>query len=222
MNKNLRYVSLIFIFGIFSTFIPSNKNTNSSLIFPLKKIKIENNLVINKITLIKELDALMGMSLFTINKKKIEEIMLNFNFISGIKIKKIYPNTIKIIISEKKPVAIFYEKKKKFYISANSELIDYKYYNLYKNLPSVVGDSHKFKNIYNELNLINFPLNEIKFYYYFAIDRWDIQLKDSRLIKLPNKDYKKSIGNFLQIMDNKNFKNYKIFDYRIKDQLILN
>ena len=41
------------------------------------------------------------------------------------------------------------------------------------------------------------------------------------IIKLPVKDYKESLKNFLSIKNQDKFKKYKIFDYRIKDQLIL-
>ena len=45
---------------------------------------------------------------------------------------------------------------------------------------------------------------------------------DEKVIKLPIEDYIFSLKNFMISKDNSNFKNYKIFDYRIKDQLILN
>ena len=42
------------------------------------------------------------------------------------------------------------------------------------------------------------------------------------LIKLPVENFNKSLANYLSIRNNLNFEKYKIFDYRIKDQLILN
>ena len=39
-------------------------------------------------------------------------------------------------------------------------------------------------------------------------------------IKLPHKNYTQSLKNFLKIKDKKNFKNYKVFDYRLEKQLI--
>ena len=40
-------------------------------------------------------------------------------------------------------------------------------------------------------------------------------------IKLPIKNYKKSLENFMSIKDQYDFKKYKTFDYRINNQLIL-
>ena len=47
-------------------------------------------------------------------------------------------------------------------------------------------------------------------------------MKDGKLIKLPIKDYSYSLDNFMRSIKNNNFDNHKIFDYRIKNQLILN
>ena len=47
-------------------------------------------------------------------------------------------------------------------------------------------------------------------------------MHDDKVIKLPIKNYLSSLKNFMLSKANSNFNNYKIFDYRIKDQLILN
>ena len=53
-----------------------------------------------------------------LKNKEIEIALLQNTFIDSFKIKKIYPNKIKIIIFEKKPIAILINKKKN-YISKN-------------------------------------------------------------------------------------------------------
>jgi len=62
----------------------------------------------------------------------------------------------------------------------------------------------------------------IKSFYLFESGRWDLIMDDDKVIKLPIKDYLFSLKNFMSSKTNSNFNNYKIFDYRIKDQLILN
>ena len=47
-------------------------------------------------------------------------------------------------------------------------------------------------------------------------------MKDDKVVKLPKKDYLISLQNFMSSKKNLDLKKYKIFDYRIKDQLILN
>ena len=67
----------------------------------------------------------------------------------------------------------------------------------------------------------NFPLSEIKYFYFFESSRWNLVTARGQTIKLPIKDYDNSLLNFLSIKDKDNFRKYKIFDYRINNQLIL-
>ena len=44
---------------------------------------------------------------------------------------------------------------------------------------------------------------------------------DKKILKLPKKNYTKSLKNFMSIKDKSNFEKYKIFDYRLNNQLVL-
>jgi len=222
MIKFTKTTSLILLFFVLSTYVPKNENYNKSLIFPLKNIKIENNIMVNGDDLIKELEFLKGKNLLFINQKSIESQINRFDFISSFKVNKIYPQTLKIIIFEKKPIAIYSEDKKFYFISEDGDFINYVNSNHYKNLPIVFGKSEKFNTLYKNLININFPISEIKSYHYFKIGRWDINLRNKRTIKLPKENYVEALNNFSLIKDDRSFNNYSIFDYRIKDQLILN
>ena len=46
-------------------------------------------------------------------------------------------------------------------------------------------------------------------------------MEKKQIIKLPVKNYTKSLKNFMSIKEKKNFDKYKVFDYRINNQLIL-
>ena len=79
-----------------------------------------------------------------------------------------------------------------------------------------------FNIFFRDLKNINFPIYDIESFHYFEIGRWDIALKDEIIVKLPQSNYIDVLENFLLIKNDKSFEKYKIFDYRIKDQLILN
>ena len=68
-----------------------------------------------------------------------------------IRIKKIYPNTLKLIIVEKKPIAILQNKKEKFYISNKGNLINFIDVDIYKDLPTVFGNGRDFYSLYEDL-----------------------------------------------------------------------
>ena len=221
MNIVGKIVCLFLILMLFSTYNGNKKNENFSLIFPIKKILIENNKIVSSKKIRIELEYLMGKSLLFFDKNKLKKLSLGSSFISNIKIRKIFPDTIVLIIDEKKPVAIFTKGTNKFYISEKGELIKFTHLDYFRNLPIVFGKVKNFTFIYKDLEKVNFNLNEIEAYYYFDIGRWDIKLKNGRLLKLPNKNYINSLKNYMKIAEDKNLDKYIIFDYRIKDQIIL-
>jgi cell division protein FtsQ len=222
MIKPGKIIFLFLVFITFSTYLPNFKNESKSLIFPIKKIEIQNQQVIDFNKLSYELDYLLGKSLLFLNQKPIGFSLKKFDLIESFSIKKIYPKTIRIIVTEKKPIAILINSKKKFYISENGQLVKFLKLSDYDNLPLVFGKKANFVEVFDYLKKIYFPINEIKSFHYFNIGRWDITLKDNRVLKMPQKDYNKILENFITIKEDKNFDKYQIFDYRIKDQLILN
>ena len=122
---------------------------------------------------------------------------------------------------KKTPSQSYKIKKKKFYVSENIDLINYKFIQDYKNLPIVFGDIDNFEIFFKNLKKINFPLELIKKYYFYESKRWDMEIEDKIIIKLPPKNYTKSLENFMNLRSNNNFDKYKVFDYRINNQLIL-
>ena len=114
MTGAVKFFSLFLIFFLLSTYTPNQKSNAKSLIFPTQNIIIENNHIIDARELIEELQYLIGGSLFFINKEKIKEHINNNQFISSFRLKKIYPDSIKIIVTEKEPVAIYIKGKDKF------------------------------------------------------------------------------------------------------------
>ena len=222
MNRPIKFLTFLLLLVFLSTYFPNYNNKNNSILFPIQTIKIENTIALNIEEVYSALEFLKGESLFFLSKEKIKNSLVKFDFVSSFKVKKIYPSTIKILIIEKKPVAIFFQENKKFFISDNGDLINYIQKEDFTNLPILFGKKNNFNNLYIQLKKINFPINTIKSFHYFEIDRWDITLKNDKLIRLPKDNYVEILKNFISIKNDSKFKKYKTFDYRIKDQLILN
>ena len=218
MKKRL-IIGLLLLF-LFSTYnIKFNKTFFSNL--QIKKITIENNKIIKEEEIKEKLSFLYETNFFFLKPKNIEKKLKEIQFIESYQIKKIYPNNLRIKIIEKKPIAIIQKTKQKKYFTARGDLIDFRDIEIFKDLPTVFGDEKSFSNFYFNLRNINFPFEEIKTFYLFKSKRWDLLTSKNQLIKLPVKNYNKSLLNFISLKDQVNFEKYKIFDYRIKDQLIL-
>lgn len=189
--------------------------------FNLKKIQIENNFFVLEKDIQKLLSQFLNKNIIFLKNSEIEKALLANNFIESFDIKKKYPDTLKVRIYEKKPIAILINKKKKYYISETIKLVEYISLTNFKNLPYVLGNEKEFKILYDNLNKINFPFDQIKKFTLYETNRWDLETKSDILIKLPPDDYIKSLENFLSIRNKKNIKKYKVFDYRISNQIIL-
>ncbi len=214
-----RFVFAITLFILLSTFKPEiifSKNK-----FNIKEIEIDNNLILKSNDLKKDLIFIYDENLVFLNTHNIDKMLKNFSFIDSYEIKKIYPNKLKIKIYEKKPIAILHKKKEKFYISEKIELINFINLENYKDLPIVIGNEEYFKELYKNLKKMNFPLEIIKKYYSYETRRWDIEIYNKIIIKLPPRNYIKSLKNFMKLRNENNFDKYKVFDYRINNQLIL-
>lgn len=190
--------------------------------FNLKEINIENNILTKKKDIKKLLFPIYNKNLIFLKNLEIEKALMQNSFIESFEIKKKYPNTLTIKIFEKKPIAILQYNKNKFYLSEKIELIKFENLSNYQNLPYVIGSKEDFEIFYKSLNNINFPFDQIKKYTLYESKRWDLETVNNKLIRLPAKDYIKSIKNYLNLINNNDFKKYKLFDYRINNQLILN
>ena len=218
MNKRLIIgISLLFLFSTYN--IKVNKTFFSNL--QIKKITIENNKIIKEEEIKEKLSFLYETNFFFLKTKNIEKKLKEIQFIESYQIKKIYPNNLRIKIIEKKPIVIIQRMKQKKYFTDRGDLIDFRDIKKFKDLPTVFGDEKSFAAFHLNLKKINFPFEEIKKFYLFKSKRWDLLTLKNQLIKLPVNDYNKSLLNFISLKDQANFEKYEIFDYRIKDQLIL-
>ena len=100
-------------------------------------------------------------------------------------------------------------------------MVNFKKLKDYQNLPVVFGNENNFKDLYLNLKKINFPINLIKTYYLLESQRWDLETNEKKIIKLSSKNYVQSLKNFMTLRKESNFNRYKVFDYRINNQLIL-
>ena len=216
-----KFFLLTFFFVVFTTYNFNEQKQNFSIIFPIKEITIEGVHAFDLRKLKSELEFLRNTSLFFLKKKEITRVSDKYDFVSSVQLKKKYPNTLKISISENIPVATEINKKKKYYLTEKGEKINFIELKAFKNLPLIFGNHKDFSKFFFKLKKSNLNIEKIKALYYFDIGRWDILFKDERTIKLPKTNYENILAEIDMILNNPDFSQYKIFDYRIKNQLIL-
>ena len=159
-------------------------------------------------------------NLFFINKDYFVNVLEKNNLVHSFKVKKIYPNTIEVQIQKTKFLAVTNYNKKKFFIGSNGKLINFQSYD--KNLPYVFGKVKIEEFIKFTKIIVNskFNFEEISELYFFPSGRWDIKTNKGMLIKLPQKNLLKVLNLSHHMTTNENFKNSKIIDLRIYNNVI--
>ena len=137
-----KFFLLLFFFFIFTTYNFNEQKENFSIFFPIKKIIINNTLAVDSKKLKAELEFLKNTSLFFLKEKQITKVTDKYDFISNIQLKKKYPNILKILVSERKPVATGINEKKRYYITNEGKRIGYVNLKAFENLPVIFGN-HK-------------------------------------------------------------------------------
>ena len=228
MKKTYTIILLLLMLIFLSTYSDRSVDLNSKekkSLFTIKNIEVINNSLISKDMLRNKLKILYEKNIFLLKKKDIEERINKINFLERIEVKKKYPNAVIIKVFETEPVAIFFKNKTKFILDSRSNLISLEEsinINL-KELPTVFGDGgdKKFIYFFNLLKKNRFPTETVKGFYYFQIGRWNLKLFDDKIIKFPSQHTTEAIIKSIDLMNNKNFKNYNIIDLRIDGKIIV-
>jgi len=226
MKKFYRICLLIIVLIFLSTYNPNKFESNlkeKNTFFKIEKIIISNNLLVNRDDILLKLDKIYGKNIFLIEREDIEESLQNVNFLKKIEVKKKYPNVINVKIFETKPIGILFKDKTQYLIDSSSNLIETKKKMNFDELPNIIGDGAE-KNIVNffeQLEINKFPTDDIKNFYYFKIGRWDLELSDNKVIKLPHNVNNNIIKKTIDLLNRKDFKNYKIIDLRIDGKIIV-
>ena len=172
-----RTVIAIALLILFSTISYQNKIEITK--FNLKKIQIENNSILKEEDIKELLIPFYGKNLIFLRYIEIEKALMQNDFIESFNIKKKYPQSLKIEILKSNLLQFYLIKKKKFYLSEKSELIEFIKNPNFKNLPYVIGEPKKFKILYETLKKLDFPIGSIKRYILFETNRWDIETKNN-------------------------------------------
>ena len=226
MKKVYRTVLLLTVFIFLSTYNPKNLSSISEknhILFKIQKIEILNNFLVEKSEIEKRLNEIYNKNIFLVKRSDIEQPLKKIDFLEKIEVKKKYPNTIIVKIFETKPVAIIFKNKVKYLLDTSSNLVLFEGNKNFNQLPGVFGKGaeNNFIYFFNRLKNNNFPNKKIKNFYYFQIGRWDLQLVNNKIIKLPDSNIDDAIKKSIKLMEREDFKNYNIIDLRVDGKIIV-
>ena len=224
MHQSIDKKKRIIIYFIFLIILSSvtnrsleNQNNHS---ININKINVSGLSENNNLTIENALSKILSKNILLISKDSIEKIISQYNLIEEYNIKKIYPKQINVEI---KPT-VFIAKiagNNNFLIGSNGKLITHEYTN--EKLPFLFGkfNSESFIVFKEIINNSEFNFKNFRSIIFYSSNRWDIQTIDDVIIKLPEKNLVKALKVAHKIINNDKFKNNKIIDLRIFNQIIL-
>ena len=214
IDKRKKIYFYIFFLILLST--PLNLKYNSFIkeIFKIKNIKIIPNELV-----FEEVHNLLNQNIFKLNNSSLKNFLNKHNYIKSIEIKKIYPDTLEVLITKSSPIAIIDDQITFSYLGDNGKVFkDNKEYN---SIPILKGEID-IADAFVVLNLLDkslYKLEDIKEIIFFPTKRINIILNDNKILKFPihiDLKYINKTYNFLKKIETEK----QVIDFRILGRII--
>ena len=218
-------IFFLFIGGLY--YLKNNDEFWFNLGFVLEKSSISGVAYSDELEISRKLQTSKGKIIFKLNLSKIKSDIESIEWVKYAEIRRILPNTINVQIEEQVPMAIWRNENIFFLVDVDGLNITSKNISDFNYLPQIEGTN---ANIYCSellLKLQNIPdifLNLQKAVY-IQDRRWNIELKNNLLIKLP--EDKKIRDNALErlqkLIHEKSLldKKWMVIDLRFPGKIIL-
>ncbi|MBU92267.1 MAG: hypothetical protein CML88_01895 [Rhodobiaceae bacterium] len=164
-----------------------------------------------------------GISLTSIDLKKISSEIDNIDWVKKSELRKIYPSTLEVQVYEHNPIAIWYNEGDKFLVDRDSKIITELNPNKFKNLKVVAGPN-ALEDIPVIISMIKkYPEFEKKIKSLLRVGdrRWTIRLHNGITIHLPEKNIANAIEE-IEDLDNEYSllsRYIEIIDMRLPDRI---
>ena len=211
-KKILIYFFLLLVVGSIN-----NINLNGLKFQNINNINITGLDIKNKLILLKKIENFNLNNIFLINKIDLKNKIESNTLVENYSIFKRYPSSLDINIKKTKFLAKINKNGQIFYIGSNRKFV--KNDTLNNELPFIFGNPEviEFFKIKEIIDKSKISYSDIKNLYFFPSKRWDIELRDNTIIKLPKDNINFALNFAIEFLDDNKF-----IDARIENQIILN
>ena len=215
IDKKKKIYFYIFFLILLST--PLNLKYNSFIkeIFKIKNIKVVPNELI-----FEEVYNLLNQNIFKLNNSNLKNFLNKYTHLKSIEIKKIYPDTLEVLITKSSPIAIIDNQITFTYLGDNGKV--FKDNIEYNSIPILKGelDIDDAIVVLNLLDKSLYKLEDINEIIFFPTKRINIILNDNKILKFPvyiDLKYINKTYDFLQSIKTEK----QVIDFRILGKIIL-
>ena len=220
------YIFLFYDQKIFKQFNSIIENYSDKYQYSLSVVNINGLNNINEDEILNLIKPYKDSSIFLIPIKKIAKKISQNNWVKSINIQSNYKDTIEINIDESKPIGIYTTGIQNILFSDDLKILE-NIANNEKRFSALIKFEGK-NSMHESIKLIDSFPDDFQQYVdkAFLINqrRWDLELKNSILLKLPENNIKEALENYKKIYIN--FSNEELIeiesiDLRMKKKIIL-
>ena len=200
----------------------TNNEINIQKFYEIKNIIVSGLNENDNNKILSDLKEFNSKNIYQIDANEIKKIINSNPLIDNYRIYKNYPSILKIKLEQTKFLAKINYDDGQFLVGSNGKLL--KNNSSRYDLPFIFGkpDVKEFLEFRKNIDSSKFSYDQIKNIYFYPSKRWDLELKDNIILKLPKNDIKLSLNRAFEFINDKNLKNNKTIDLRVKNQIILN
>ena len=215
-KKILIYFFLLLVVGSIN-----NINFNDLKLQNINNINIVGLDIEDKLILLKKIKNFNLNNIFSISKSDLINEIESNSLVEKYFIFKRYPSSIDINIEKTKFLAKINKNGQIFYLGSNGKFTKNDFSN--NQLPYIFGSPEgiEFFDIKEIIDKSKISYTEIKNLYFYPSRRWDLELRNNIIIKLPKDNTNLALNLALEFLYKEEFKDVKMIDARIENQIIL-
>ena len=215
-KKILIYFFLLLVVGSIN-----NINFNDLKLQNVNNINIVGLDIEDKLILLKKIKNFNLDNIFFISKSDLINEIESNSLVEKYFIFKRYPSSIDINIEKTKFLAKINKNGQVFYLGSNRKFTKNDFSN--NQLPYIFGSPEiiEFFDIKEVIDKSKITYKDIKNLYFYPSRRWDLELRNNIIIKLPKDNIDLALQLALEFLYKEEFKDVKMIDARIENQIIL-
>ena len=221
MIKTKRYIFLGLLI-LLTTFNPELPLLKLGF-FIIKTVNVSDSKNADLEKLKKQFNFLVNTSILSIDHKKMNEVVLQNEWIHFLNINKKFPSTVNVMVVEHEPFVFWKKGNNNLIITKEFTLIEKFNLNNFSNQTQAKGnfDIEDLKRLYKALNNNNFDLANITSFEFTNSERWDLFLKGNKKIMLGRYDYNQQINNLNKVLIQSKDEKFTYVDLRLKNKIFV-
>jgi len=221
MIKTKRYIFLGLLI-LLTTFNPELPLLKLGF-FIIKTVNVSDSKNADLEKLKKQFNFLVNTSILSIDHKKMNEVVLQNEWIHFLNINKKFPSTVNVMVVEHEPFVFWKKGNNNLIITKEFTLIEKFNLNNFSNQTQAKGnfDIEDLKRLYKALNNNNFDLANITNFEFTNSERWDLFLKGNKKIMFGRYDYNQQINNLNKVLIQSKDEKFTYVDLRLKNKIFV-